>query len=251
MGLYKTRGVVLSIHPVGETSRILDLYTSRFGRIRGIVKGAREKGAREGGSLEAFSYAKFLLWKREGRGLYILAESDLIDPFIRIREDLRKVAYASYMVDVVKGLVGLGEREIRILRLIVVFFKWLSVEGNPISIHAFTLKLLFILGHGPELSLCIKCRQEVDGEGCLSPVEGGLVCVGCAEEGSIRVSKGTVLLMRRLLKGRIDFIRRIRIDNRMEMELNGFLRSYLEHYLPHPLASLKVMDEFEKGGLME
>ena len=243
-GIYKTEAVVLSTHNLGETSRIADLYTERWGRLSAVAKGARRPKSIFGASLEMFTHLHLILYMREGKSLAIISQAEIINPFGEIRNDPGKIACGCYLVELVKAMVKGSAPDCWLFRLILRSLAWLEEEKeNKIFIHTVNLKLMKVLGLGPEVGVCVRCRREIDGVVRFSSKGGGVLCKDCRGDGAIEISKGTLTVMRRLLELEPQAIKRIKLGTKIEEELKQALGSYLEYHLPYPLRSLKVLED--------
>lgn len=241
-GIYKTEAVILSTHNLSETSRIADLYTGRFGRLSAVAKGAMRPKRNLMASLEMFTHVGLVLYLREAR-LAIISQIETINPFSGIRKDPCKIAAGCYLVELVKAMVKGSSPDRRLFSLILKGLAWLDEEEiqNPLFIHTINLKMMKVLGLGPELGVCVRCRRELDGVIKFSPKGGGMLCQSCQGDG-IKVSRGTLMVARRLLELEPKVIRRISLGNQMEKELKTAIGSYLEYHLPYPLKSLAVLE---------
>ena len=79
--LTKTEAVVLKAVKYRETSKIVTLYTKKFGKINAVAKGAMLTTSKFGASLEPMSYILAVLYKKETREVQFLSQADLIKPF--------------------------------------------------------------------------------------------------------------------------------------------------------------------------
>ena len=61
----KTEAVVLRSMKYRETSRIVSFYTKQFGKISGIVKGARSPKNAFGSALQPMSHVSLVLYKKD------------------------------------------------------------------------------------------------------------------------------------------------------------------------------------------
>lgn len=245
-GIYKTEAVILSTHDFKETSRIVDLYTERWGRFSAVAKGARRKGI-FGASLEIFTHVDLVLYLRDGK-MNIISQIETINPFMGIREDPCKIAAGCYLIELVKAMVNGTSPDRRLFGLILNGLSWLDEEKRPSRLFLYTisLKTMKALGLGPELGVCVRCRDKLDGIVRFSPKGGGIFCKNCHKDDLIKLSKGTMMVMRRLLELEPRVIRRISITNQMEEELRMAVGSYLEYHLPYRLRSTRVLESLEE-----
>ena len=74
--IYKTEAIVLKHADWGEADRILTLYTSKIGKMRAVVKGARKTTSRLGGHVEPLTHCSMMLVR--GRQLDTVSQSQTI-----------------------------------------------------------------------------------------------------------------------------------------------------------------------------
>jgi len=72
-----------------DTSKIVSLYTRRFGRVSVVAKGARDRKSRFGAALEPMSHVSAVFYKKERSDLHLLSQCDLLNGFRRIADWLR------------------------------------------------------------------------------------------------------------------------------------------------------------------
>src|SRR5712691_11679521 len=151
---YRSQALVLRRTDFGEADRLLTLLTPEYGKVRAIAKGVRRPTSRQGGNLELFSHVDLLLAR--GRELDIVTQSDLIQPFRRLRQDLAATSYGYYLTEVTDGLIERGEPSVRPFELLAAAFGSLDVGTPPplLSAH-YLLLLLDALGFRPELFACL------------------------------------------------------------------------------------------------
>src|ERR1051325_8250199 len=104
--VYRVEGIVLRRLSIGETDRVVTLFTPARGKIGVVAKGARGPRSRLGGVTEPFTYLRALL--AQGQNLDVLTQAESINPFTAIRKDLARVGYASYFVELIDA--GTDER---------------------------------------------------------------------------------------------------------------------------------------------
>ena len=98
--LLEVEGIVLSETPYGETSKIINLYTKEKGLIGIMCKGAKSMKSMFRASTQVLSYGIFNLHYKEGK-LSTLTGVDIIDPLINIKEDLKKITTAFYLIKLI------------------------------------------------------------------------------------------------------------------------------------------------------
>jgi DNA repair protein RecO (recombination protein O) len=247
MPLYKTPAIILHAIPYGESDQIVTLYTLDFGKIKGIAKGAKRSRKRFGNRLEIGSYVKVTYFEKESSGLVRLAGCDLIRAFAGLREDIHKLAWASYFIELVNELTAEKIENKPLFRLLASFLSLVDrgILKEEIQ-RVFEIRLLSSLGYRPRLDHCIRCQKKLAGEKYFfSPRGGGILCPPCAADlpGVIPVSLGTVktLLLAQTLT--LDKVGRISFSPQSLKESQSILSSFLRQYLGKELKSKKFMEQ--------
>ncbi|MEW5766124.1 MAG: DNA repair protein RecO [bacterium] len=243
MSIYKTRAIVLRTRELGETSRIIRLYSLRYGKIDAVAKGIRNLTSRFGARLEPFTLVDLVLWGDvEKEGLQIITQAQIINSHQALREDLDRIAISSFLVELVESLVE-GGSEANIFYLLENFLYALETRISPLFIYAFLLKLLSLLGLKPHLKDCLNCHGQVETRVVFSAAEGGIFCLSCAPpRGVITISAGTLALAKQLLALPPLKIDQIRPSPPLLLELKSMILDHLlAQHLPRHLKSLKFL----------
>ncbi len=236
----RTEAVVLRSMKYRETSRIVTYYTREFGKLAGIVKGARQPKQKFGAALQPMSYVTVVLYKKDGRDLQTVSECDLVKSFRSLMEDLDKMAVGMSIIESVSNIAHEEEGNTHLFDLLVESLTVLDeTNGNPANIFLqFEIRLAGILGFRPVFDHCIGCGKTV-GPAVLEVLfdldKGGPVCAGCRTSlhgHSIRISGGSVRMLAVIEKANprgelasLEFDRSARHE--MEQLLQGFLRRHV------------------------
>src|SRR5579862_3611183 len=97
MPTYTADSLVLHRLNLGENDRILTLYTREHGKLSAVAKGARRATSRLVGATELFTQARVLL--ATGRSLDILTQCEIRASFPALRNDLERLARATYLCE--------------------------------------------------------------------------------------------------------------------------------------------------------
>jgi len=106
MPRWKTQAIILNTIEFSESDRIVHALTKDRGLINAIAKGARRSYKRFPGTLEPFSEVILDLFSKPGLELARLEEARLVNPHLRLREDIALFAHASVMIEIVLVLLG-------------------------------------------------------------------------------------------------------------------------------------------------
>lgn len=244
MALYKTKAVVLRSQDLREADKLIILYSEKAGKIKAVAKGLKKTSSRFGAKLEVFTFLDLILYEKRSGSLEIITSAQIIDSFKEIRQDLKRIAYGSYLVELTEVLLSEKESDNRLLSLILQSLHWLRLEANPLLPLTFTLRIISLLGYEPHLSRCLACGKEVNGRIGISPTKGGIVCLVCDKE-ALQISLSSLSLMKNLLKSDLNEVRRLSVANDIMDELTSLVfKDYLPCYLHRPLKSVEFLERF-------
>ena len=116
MKTYKTEGIIIKRINFGEADRILTIFTKHYGKIKAIAKGIRKIKSRRAPHLELFNQTVLFLYK--GKNLDIITEAQLVDSFSTLRKNLRKVAFAFGVCELVDQLTREGQKQLKAYELL-------------------------------------------------------------------------------------------------------------------------------------
>lgn len=253
MSLVRTEGIVLKSRPFGEADKILVIFSKDRGKLEAVARGARRPRNRLVGAAQPFSYLRLLLFS--GKNLDQLSQAEIIKSFGPLRDDLIRMAYASYWSELVDTFLPWREPNPEIflffLAGLVVLEK--ATDPNLIS-RAFEIRLLFHLGYLPTLDTCAHCGALLNsGEmpslsAGFSPEEGGLICTRCLPELPVKpvsLSAQGILVMKNLLTADLRRVSSLNISQDTACELCKALRLFIEYQAEKPLKSLLFLESIE------
>jgi DNA repair protein RecO (recombination protein O) len=242
----KTDAVVLHRADFGESDLIVTLYTADLGKVRGIAKGAKRSKRRFVNNLQPFSYIRIVF--AEGRGgLIRVDEADMIHPLFRISEDITKVLYGSYFLEMVKEMTGEKESNLQLFELLLSSLTVLNDfpvrEEYP---RIFELRFLDLLGYRPRVAECALCDQALSStdEAWFSFRHGGTVCKKCNTNalGAVAVSAETRQAMEQALSMDLSAAQELRFPPQVIAEGRDIIPRFIQHQLGKALKSLRVME---------
>jgi DNA repair protein RecO (recombination protein O) len=92
--LTKTEVIVLKSMKYRDTSKIVTFYSRKFGKLKGIAKGARSANNKFGSSLELMTHSMLLIYKKEHKDLHLISQCDAINSYRNISNDLDRMTTA-------------------------------------------------------------------------------------------------------------------------------------------------------------
>ncbi|MFH1406602.1 MAG: DNA repair protein RecO [Candidatus Omnitrophota bacterium] len=240
MGIHRSQAVILRNRDFKETSFIVSMYTREFGKLHGVAKGARRTQKKFTSAFLPFTQNEVVFYERKDADLCIIAQCDLIYNFTKLREDLARLAYASYFVELVDSATAPHDKNARIFELLVSSLRLLEALEEPRALaRVFEVKLLDELGFMPQLHKCIHCGAKLEHKIYFSAKCGGILCQRCLKEDlrALPLSKGAVLSLEHIQQTNLPRATRLDFTNKVADELHEILNKFLEYHLDRQLKS--------------
>lgn len=246
MAATKTEAFVLKTQDYRDTSLLATFYTPDYGKVKGIIKGVRDTRARYGSMLEPFSRNEILFYRRKrGGDLHQVTQVDVLEMYAAVREDLEKLAYASYMTELVDAMTETEDPNPDIFFLLkdaMVFLQ--SGASARRAGRIFEWKLLELVGHKPEIHQCVVCRSALNEDALFSVSLGGMRCKNCSRESAgIPVSRGTLNFLDHVERSSFAAMEQIKVAQEVGEALEKMLRRFVDFHLPGKLKSLTFMEK--------
>ncbi|MBU1053635.1 MAG: DNA repair protein RecO [Proteobacteria bacterium] len=246
--------IVLRRVDFGDYDLILTFFSLKKGKISAIAKSAKKSAKRFGGILELFSLLEIVCSSSKDRDLMVLQEANLIDSFSGIRGNLKKTAYASYFAEMINVWTEAGAKQDNLYLLLHFVLEQLDNCLIPEEILSiiFQMRFIVIAGICPDLSLCMKCRLEIDNikedRVAFDISKGGIVCQKCAGASVNRLflSKGTIKRLLWIESGDLSKASKIRFTSPAIKEGLDLLESYTAYHLGKELQSFKFLKQIRK-----
>jgi DNA repair protein RecO (recombination protein O) len=249
MASVNTPAILLRRIEYGDFDLIVTLFTAVQGKTSAIAKSAKKSVKRFAGVLEPFSRLEVVLAQGRGKGLPVLQEASLEDPFFKIREDIVKTAYASYWAELIYLWMAEGEPQAHLYRLILHVLSELNRGQTPAEVLSilFQMRFLSLAGFRPNFDHCHLCKRRLDGIPHASvisaPAKGGIVCPDCGgtPNGRLKISKGTLKQLMWLDTADLERAARIRFTPAAMAEGLNFLEAFVPYHIGKSPKSLKVL----------
>jgi DNA repair protein RecO (recombination protein O) len=247
MALVRSEGIVLKTYALGDTSRIVVVYTRDHGLVRLVAKGARKTPSRFGFSLQPLSCSRFVFYLKNDRDLHLLSQAETIRPTGSGLSDLTRLAHAQAAVELIDRLVWGEEPHAELYDLLATTLE--SVTAAPLAAVpavtiAYELQAASLLGYRPRLTSCAQCDGALSPRRVFSPARGGLLCDRCAanEAGTVRLSAdalaGLALLLSRPVAEAGDYLEVPRTGEILRV-VEAFLAAHFQRF--QGLRSLEML----------
>lgn len=161
---YRTQGFFIKKTDRGEANQLFTVYTRDFGKLNILGKAVRKIKSKLRGGAELFylSEVEFI----QGKSHKTLTDTILIEKFLNVRNDLRKLKIVSRISETLDDLVTKDEKDELIWQLIKEVFQklndWKAEKSSEIIYHYFFWNLVSIMGYEPEFRGCTINGAPID-----------------------------------------------------------------------------------------
>lgn len=177
--VYRIHAVILRRRNLGESDRILTVFSREIGKHRFVAKGVRRPGSRMAGQSEPYMIAHFQLART--RSLPIASQVEAVQAFPRLRASEEAIAAAGLMAERIEQLTAEDEAAPAVYALLESSLDLLDQGASPERVSLiFDLMLLRETGFRPGFQSCLECGETLAPAANGFHVErGGLVCERC------------------------------------------------------------------------
>jgi len=238
-------GFVIKTQNYRDTHKLITLFTKELGKVTAIARGANKPNSRMVAITQPFVYGNFLTYISSG--LSTIQQGEVEDSNRRIREDIIKTTYASYISELTWKTLRDREANSYLYRQLKHTMKWISDhDESMIPMMMYELKIYKIAGISPVIDSCVLCQTHKELE-AFSIAEGGLVCQKCRNRDphSVYLTPTLIKLLQMFNNVGIDQVGNISIKKSNEQTLRFILDEYYDRYGGYPLKTRKVLNQLD------
>lgn len=239
---FRSHVLILRRRDFGEADRILTVLTPGHGRRDVIAKGARKPISQRTGHVELYTLAEMQIGV--GRDLDIATQATLINPWLPLRENLQRGAYAGYAAELLIRFTGdAGDEPAALFELLQMTFEALSNDADPrLAIRYYEIRLLEIVGFRPQLQNCVITREPIEPQDQYFSYEGGgAVCPAAARGGGgalVPLSLDALKVLRYIQRTPYDEVKILKVGASLHAELERVIQGYIVYLLERRLESV-------------
>lgn len=235
---YTTIAIILGRRDFREADLRVTLLSRDFGKIEAVAIGAKKIQSKLAGQLEPLREVKVMIAR--GRDIDKIGQVMTMNNFgIQDIREPELVWQAQKAADLISHLVAAGQKENKLYDL---FKKFLILNFQPsfnknLS-YFFIFQLLTQGGYGPEMGVCLNCRQIImPGKNQFDFLAGGLICGDCSgrrpnqKEDSRPISNEAIKIWRYALRHDLSQSQSLRIPVKLSQELKSLVKNFLAYQI--------------------
>ena len=226
MEITRVNGIIINERPYKESSKLLDVVTKEYGVISMIGKGSKRLKNNLRSVTSKLTFAEFQVNYKEGK-LSTLICADIINPLFNIKNDLLKISYASYLLDLTSQVLKENNNS-SIYDILISSLLKIEEGFDPIIIsNILELKYLSYLGISPNFDTCSICNKSKILT--ISVEKGGFICQDHHTNEKI-VNPKTLKIIRMLYYVDIDKISKLEVSSVVKKEIDEFIDEYYDAF---------------------
>lgn len=244
---YQAQAIIIKQIKLGEVDKIVTFYSPEFGKLRAIAKGACRPGSKLGGNVEPLTYS--LLMLARGRNLDIITQSQSIDAFLDLKNDLWRSSCGLYLLDLVDSFTVENNESRPLFDLLLTSLHRLcQADSSEIALRYFELHLLHYLGYRPEFGHCVGCNSPLKPVvNFFSPGQGGMLCPCCSQQEPLAhpLAVETLKVLRLWQSCDYATARRVKLKSGLSVELEQVLQEYIRYLLQREVKSMAWLQKLK------
>jgi len=242
MALVKTEALVVKVGDYSESTRLVTLFSPRWGKIRVLARGAKRLKSRERGSLEPFSRIEALVYRKDPAALGTLRESAVVETFPELRGDYDRWLLASLVFEVIDRATVPSEDLGALYHRVCAYLDEMRSAERPLEATIGVLAaMLGLLGFRPRLDSCGLCGREASLAGFRADLCSA-VCSKCAGGSKYfrPMPPGTLRAFGRLAG--FEGGAKVRLSAKQTEQLFDALVEALQYHLDITLSSARMIE---------
>lgn len=228
MKLVKTKGIIIAEHNASDFDKMLTILTPNLGKIECLAKGSRKPKSLLLAGTQFLCFGDYLLYK--GSENYSMNSCEIIELFYKIRTDLDKLKYATYITKIVSDVTTENQNNYRILQLFLNTLYVIAETEKELDfiVSVFRIRLMSLIGFRPQIEECSICNKKEDLT-FFSIKNSGFKCKACAKQdsGAIEITETTKDAIRYIILSDAKKIYSFNVPEETKKELEIISKLYL------------------------
>ena len=240
------RGFVLREVNLGEADRLIEILTAQRGLVTALARGSRRVKSPLLAATQIFALSDFTLFNYKGRTTIDAAE--LVEPFLRLREDLDRLVCAAHLAEVFHDLVRDDLSDDRMYILWAYSCHAILSQPDPLLVvHVAQLKALAVSGFTPRLDVCQVCGRGALPAGWFDFQAHGLVCPEdyrpAQMQDVLHLSSAALACLNHILQSTVERLFNFSLSDAVKQEVRIFSERYLTAIMEKNYQRLSLLQD--------
>ena len=183
--IVKTKAVVIKKLDYGDSSKIATFFTEDYGKMTGIIKGARSPKSKMGSVVDILNTVQIVFYKKENREIQFISQADLTNHYSNLKSDLEILKYASSVAELLLNLILDDEPHVKLFKGTIKILDLMNTSKESAEYYFIKYLIFFLkeIGYEIQLDSCSICDKKINGNLSYSfSYNSGIVCSDCKSE---------------------------------------------------------------------
>ena len=225
---FSTEGLVIKEMNVGESDRLVTLFTRDYGILKAFAPGAKSIKSKKGAATSLLTYSNITLVKKKES--FRITEATQIALFFSLGSDIETLALSQYFCELAYKFGETGNPNTEMLRLFLNSLHFLNKEKQygPLIKAITELRLCVLSGYSPNLVACDECGAFEDEIMYFCFENGSLCCSKCTPKpDSVQIDLSLLSAMRHIVYSEFSKLYSFRLGESSADRLSEITSRYI------------------------
>ena len=244
---FTTEGLVIKEMNVGESDRLVTLFTRDSGIIRAFAAGAKNIKSKKGAATALLTYSSFTILKKKDS--YRIYEASPIEIFFSYGSNIEVLTLSQYFCELAYCFGEENSPNPELLRLILNSLYFITKKNKSLFlIKAITeLRAASICGYSPNLVACEECGCFEADVMFFNLEDGSIICSECSPQNSgIPIDKTLLSAMRHIVYSDFNKLYSFEIPENSAKRLSSITEKYLTSQADYKFSTLEFFNTLFK-----
>ena len=231
--VHQSQAIVLNQHKYGNSSLICNLFTSTYGKVNIIAKGARTIKNPHSAILQTGQHIDLIYYNKSTRNIQTLKEASIVNAFQNINNDYNKIIYSLTILEIINKISFHDNPCDIIFRLIQKTLEKIDqTQSKNIQLYYifFQIQLMIYLGYYPAFFKCYQCNKELISANFDLKI-GQMLCLNCSNKHKAIISTEIIKNLKFLMSTHINNIEN-EINYNNLIVINNLLYKFISYHVP-------------------
>lgn len=244
MAQRESEAIVLRTYPMREADLLVTLFTRSEGKVHGVARSAKKSKRRFGGALEPLTYVRAFYDARERQELVRLDSCEVLQSPLASEVSYARAVALGHIGELLNELLPDHEANDAIFRLTLSVLQVLNGPEIWMPITYFELWLTRLVGFLPELTECVICGRNLNGDRAyFHALADGLMCADDKRLASSELTSESRSLAAQMFRSPIGALSETPWPKAQAADLRKFLVQILQRQLEKKLVTAGMLEK--------
>lgn len=244
MALKESEAIVLRTYPLREADLLVTLFTRLEGKVHAVARSAKKSRRRFSGALEPMTYVRVYYEDRERQELARLDSCDVLESPLSSEVSYARAVALGHVAELLDELLPDREANDAVFRLSLSVLAQLRGPNIWMPITYFELWMTRLMGYLPELSECMVCGRELNGNRAFfHALADGLMCADDKRLASSEISESSRAIAAQMFRAPVEGFAGVAWPKSSGADLRKFLVQTLQRHIEKKFITAGMLEK--------